>query len=76
MNITIPKGISIIYYSGSLEIALDTYKSYINQVLEIHDDGLWFKLYNPALPEFSDLSSLTPSLSYEFTAYSDFIITV
>jgi hypothetical protein len=76
MSITIPQGISTIYYTGPSDIALDTYKENINQVFELHDDGKWFKLYNPSLPEFSDFSSLTSSLSYQFFAYSEFIITV
>jgi hypothetical protein len=76
MSITIPQGISTIYYTGSSDVSLDPYKDNINQVFELHENGIWFKLYNPSLPEFSDFSSLTFSLSYQFFTYSEFIITV
>jgi hypothetical protein len=76
MSITIPKGISTIYYTGPNDVSLDPYKNNINQVFEIYDEGVWFKLYNPSLPDFSEFSSLTSSLSYQFFAYSEFIITV
>ena len=76
MTITIPQGKSLILYTGSSPVSLTPYSHYINQVLEIHNEGLWFKIYNPSFTEFSDFDTMTPSLSYEFYAYTEFVITV
>lgn len=76
MTITIPQGKSLLYYNGTVPASLTPYSHYINQVLEIHEEGAWFKIYNPSFNNFNDFNSMTPSLSYEFYAYTDFVITV
>lgn len=76
MTINISKGKSLIYYNGETSVSLVPYVSCIDQVLEIYEEGRWFKLFNPSIPSICEFETLTPSLSYLFLAYSDFTITV